>query len=474
MDLIKIKDIYDSPNYNSQIIVAGWVRAFRGNRFIELNDGSTIENIQCVISDSNRKNEDYKKINVGSSVKIKGNLIESIGKGQSFEVEILNLEILGESDPEKYPIQPKKHSFEFLREQAHLRIRTSTFSAVMRIRSKLAYGVHKFFNERGFNYIHTPIITSSDAEGAGEMFQVTTLNNTQANKKNFDYTEDFFGKKTSLTVSGQLEAETYALGLGNVYTFGPTFRAENSNTSRHASEFWMIEPEMAFYDLHDNMGLAESFLKYILEFMMNSCKEDLKFLDERLSKEQSQKPKNDRDDMTLLEKIKFTIDNKFVRISYSDAFEILKKSKYNKKKKFNFLIDEWGCDFQSEHERFLVEKHFKSPVIIYDYPSKIKAFYMRMNDDKNTVRAMDVLFPGIGEIIGGSQREERLDVLLKRMNEMGIDEKELWWYIDLRKYGTVPHSGFGLGFERLIMFCTGMQNIRDVIPYPRTPKNASF
>ena len=474
MDLIKIKDIYDSPNYNSQIIVAGWVRAFRGNRFIELNDGSTIENIQCVISDSNRKNEDYKKINVGSSVKIKGNLIESIGKGQSFEVEILNLEILGESDPEKYPIQPKKHSFEFLREQAHLRIRTSTFSAVMRIRSKLAYGVHKFFNEKGFNYIHTPIITSSDAEGAGEMFQVTTLNNTQANKKNFDYTEDFFGKKTSLTVSGQLEAETYALGLGNVYTFGPTFRAENSNTSRHASEFWMIEPEMAFYDLDDNMGLAESFLKYILEFMMNSCKEDLKFLDERLSKEQSQKPKNDRDDMTLLEKIEFTIDNKFVRISYSDAFEILKKSNYNKKKKFNFLIDEWGCDFQSEHERFLVEKHFKSPVIIYDYPSKIKAFYMRMNDDKNTVRAMDVLFPGIGEIIGGSQREERLDVLLKRMNEMGIDEKELWWYIDLRKYGTVPHSGFGLGFERLIMFCTGMQNIRDVIPYPRTPKNASF
>ena len=474
MDLIKIKDIYNSPNYNSQITVAGWVRAFRGNRFIELNDGSTIENIQCVISDSNIQNEAYRKINVGSSVKIEGNLIESIGKGQNFEVEILNLEILGDSDPENYPIQPKKHSFEFLREQAHLRIRTSTFSAVMRIRSKLAYGVHKFFNERGFNYIHTPIITSSDAEGAGEMFQVTTLNSTQANKKNFDYTEDFFGKKTSLTVSGQLEAETYALGLGNVYTFGPTFRAENSNTSRHASEFWMIEPEMAFYDLDDNMGLAESFLKYILEFMMNSCKEDLKFLDERLSKEQSQKPKNDRDDMTLLEKIKFTFENKFVKISYSDAFEILKKSKYNKKKKFNFLIDEWGCDFQSEHERFLVEKHFKSPVIIYDYPSKIKAFYMRMNDDKNTVRAMDVLFPGIGEIIGGSQREERLDVLLKRMNEMGIDEKELWWYIDLRKYGTVPHSGFGLGFERLIMFCTGMQNIRDVIPYPRTPKNASF
>ena len=474
MDLIKIKDIYNSPNYNNQITVAGWVRAFRGNRFIELNDGSTIENIQCVISDSNIQNEAYRKINVGSSVKIEGNLIESIGKGQNFEVEILNLEILGDSDPESYPIQPKKHSFEFLREQAHLRIRTSTFSAVMRIRSKLAYGVHKFFNEKGFNYIHTPIITSSDAEGAGEMFQVTTLNHSQVDKKNLDYTEDFFGKKTSLTVSGQLEAETYALGLGNVYTFGPTFRAENSNTSRHASEFWMIEPEMAFYDLDDNMNLAESFLKYILEFMISSCKEDLKFLNERLSKEQIQKPKNERDEMTLLEKIKFTIDNKFVRITYSDAFEILKNSNYNKKKKFNYLISEWGCDYQSEHERFLVEKHFKSPVIIYDYPSKIKAFYMRLNNDEKTVRAMDVLFPGIGEIIGGSQREERLDILKKRINEMGMDEKELWWYLDLRKYGTVPHSGFGLGFERLIMFCTGMQNIRDVIPYPRTPKNASF
>ncbi len=475
MDLTKIKDIYNSPSYNCQISIAGWVRAFRGNRFIELNDGSTIKNIQCVISDSNKSNEILKKISVGSSLKIKGNLIESIGKGQSFEVEILNLEIIGESDPEKYPIQPKKHSFEFLREQAHLRIRTSTFSAVMRIRSKLAYGVHKFFNERGFNYIHTPIITSSDAEGAGEMFQVTTLNNIKIDKKKeLNYTEDFFGKKTSLTVSGQLEAETYALGLGNVYTFGPTFRAENSNTSRHASEFWMIEPEMAFYELNDNMDLAESFLKYILEFIISSCEEDLKFLDERLSKEQSQIPKSEREQMTLLEKIKFTIDNEFIRISYSDAFGILKNSNYNKKKKFNFFVDQWGCDFQSEHERFLVEKHFKSPVIIYDYPSKIKAFYMRLNDDKKTVRAMDVLFPGIGEIIGGSQREERLDILLKRMNEMGIDEKELWWYTDLRKYGTVPHSGFGLGFERLIMFCTGMQNIRDVIPYPRTPKNVSF
>jgi asparaginyl-tRNA synthetase len=474
MDIIKIKDIYTSPNYNSKIIVAGWVRAFRGNRFIELNDGSTIQNIQCVITNSNSENKIIKKINVGSSLKIQGNLIESIGKGQNFEIEILEIQILGESDPDKYPIQPKKHSFEFLREQAHLRIRTSTFSAVMRIRSNLAFGVHKFFNEKGFSYVHTPIITSSDAEGAGEMFQVTTLNNNQKEKKEVDYSEDFFGKKTSLTVSGQLEAETYALGLGDVYTFGPTFRAENSNTSRHASEFWMIEPEMAFYDLNDNMHLAESFLKYVLEYIMDSCKEDLKFLDERLIKEQSQKPKNERDELSLIEKINFTINNEFKRISYSDAFEILKNSNYNKKKKFNYLITEWGCDFQSEHERFLVEKHFKSPVIIYDYPAKIKAFYMRLNDDEKTVRAMDVLFPGIGEIIGGSQREERLDILQKRINEMGIDEKELWWYLDLRKYGTVPHSGFGLGFERLIMFCTGMQNIRDVIPYPRTPKNASF
>ena len=474
MDIIKIKDIYTSPNYNSKIIVAGCLRAFRGNRFIELNDVSTIQNIQCVITNSNSENKIIKKINVGSSLKIQGNLIESIGKGQNFEIEILEIQILGESDPDRYPIQPKKHSFEFLREQAHLRIRTSTFSAVMRIRSNLAFGVHKFFNEKGFSYVHTPIITSSDAEGAGEMFQVTTLNNNQKEKKEVDYSEDFFGKKTSLTVSGQLEAETYALGLGDVYTFGPTFRAENSNTSRHASEFWMIEPEMAFYDLNDNMDLAESFLKYVLKYIIDSCKEDLKFLDERLLKDQSQKPKNERDELSLIEKINFTIDNEFTRISYSDAFEILKNSNYNKKKKFNYLITEWGCDFQSEHERFLVEKHFKSPVIIYDYPSKIKSFYMRLNDDEKTVRAMDVLFPGIGEIIGGSQREERLDILKRRINEMGIDEKELWWYLDLRKYGTVPHSGFGLGFERLIMFCTGMQNIRDVIPYPRTPKNASF
>ena len=474
MDLVKIKDIFTSPDINKNIIIGGWVRAFRAKKFIELNDGSSIKNIQCVISDSSIDEKILKKISIGSSLKIKGDLIKSIGKGQNFEIQILSIELLGESDPDKYPIQPKKHSFEFLREQAHLRIRTSTFSSVMRIRSKLAFGIHDFFNKKDFNYINTPIITSNDAEGAGEMFKVTTLSEDQIDKKETDYSKDFFGKRTSLTVSGQLEAETYALGLGNVYTFGPTFRAENSNTSRHASEFWMIEPEMAFYDLNDNMDLAESFLKNILQYILDNCSEDLNFLDERQTKEESQKPKIERSDLTLIDKIKFTIDNKFVRISYTEAFEILRNSNYNKKKKFKYLLNEWGCDFQSEHERFLVEKHFKSPVIIYDYPTKIKAFYMRLNDDEKTVRAMDVLFPGIGEIIGGSQREERLDVLKKRMNEMDIDEKELWWYLDLRRYGTVPHSGFGLGFERIVMFCTGMQNIRDVIPYPRTPKNASF
>ena len=474
MDLQKIKDIYTSPDVNKNVIVGGWVRAFRGKKFIELNDGSTIKNIQCVITESSIKEEILKKITVGCSLIIKGDLIKSIGKGQNFEIQVLSIDILGQSDPDQYPIQPKKHSFEFLREQAHLRIRTSTFSSVMRIRSKLAFGIHNFFNTNGFNYVNTPIITSSDAEGAGEMFRVTTLNEDQIDPKDIDYSKDFFGKKTSLTVSGQLEAETYALGLGNVYTFGPTFRAENSNTSRHASEFWMIEPEMAFYDLNDNMNLAESFLKYILQYILDNCSDDLMFLDERLKKEESQKPKIERSELNLIDKIKFTINNKFVRVSYTEAFEILRNSNYNKKKKFNYIIDEWGCDFQSEHERFLVEKHFKSPVVIYDYPASIKAFYMRLNNDDKTVRAMDVLFPGIGEIIGGSQREERLDILKKRIQEIGIDEKELWWYLDLRKYGTVPHSGFGLGFERIVMFCTGMQNIRDVIPYPRTPKNASF
>ena len=474
MNLSKIKEIYDSPPIDSEINIGGWVRAFRAKKFIELNDGSIIKNIQCVIIDGKIDQGILNEINVGCSLIITGILVKSIGKGQSFEIKVSDIKLVGKSDSEKYPIQPKKHSFEFLREQAHLRIRTSTFSSVMRIRSKLAYSIHEYFNKNGFNYIHTPIITSSDAEGAGEMFKVTTLESKDLAKKSIDHSNDFFGKKTSLTVSGQLEAETYALGLGNVYTFGPTFRAENSNTSRHASEFWMIEPEMAFYDLNDNMDLAESFVKYILNYVLKNCDEDLKFLDQRLFKEESQKPKNQRNDLSLIEKINFTIDNKFTRVSYSEAFDILKNSNYNKKKKFEYSIDKWGSDLQSEHERFLVEKHFKAPVIIYDYPSKIKAFYMRLNDDNKTVRAMDVLFPGIGEIIGGSQREERLDILKKRMAENGIDEKELWWYLDLRKYGTAPHSGFGLGFERMVMFCTGMSNIRDVIPYPRTPKNASF
>lgn len=474
MNLSKIKEIYDSPPIDSEINIGGWVRAFRAKKFIELNDGSIIKNIQCVIVDGKIDQGILNEINVGCSLIITGILIKSIGKGQSFEIKVSDIKLIGKSDSEKYPIQPKKHSFEFLREQAHLRIRTSTFSSVMRIRSKLAFSIHEYFNKNGFNYIHTPIITSSDAEGAGEMFKVTTLESKDLAKKSIDHSNDFFGKKTSLTVSGQLEAETYALGLGNVYTFGPTFRAENSNTSRHASEFWMIEPEMAFYDLNDNMDLAESFVKYILNYVLKNCDEDLKFLDQRLFKEESQKPKNKRNDLSLIEKINFTINNKFTRVSYSEAFDILKNSNYNKKKKFEYSIDKWGSDLQSEHERFLVEKHFKAPVIIYDYPSKIKAFYMRLNDDNKTVRAMDVLFPGIGEIIGGSQREERLDILQQRMAENGIDEKELWWYLDLRKYGTAPHSGFGLGFERMVMFCTGMSNIRDVIPYPRTPKNASF
>ena len=474
MNLSKIKEIYDSPPIDNEINIGGWVRAFRAKKFIELNDGSTIKNIQCVIVDGKIDQDILNEINVGCSLIITGILITSIGKGQSFEIKVSDIKLIGKSDSEKYPIQPKKHSFEFLREQAHLRIRTSTFSSVMRIRSKLAFSIHEYFNKNGFNYIHTPIITSSDAEGAGEMFKVTTLESKDLAKKSIDHSNDFFGKKTSLTVSGQLEAETYALGLGNVYTFGPTFRAENSNTSRHASEFWMIEPEMAFYDLNDNMDLAESFVKYILNYVLKNCDEDLKFLDQRLSKEESQKPKNKRNDLSLIEKINFTINNKFTRVSYSEAFDILKNSNHNKKKKFEYPIDKWGSDLQSEHERFLVEKHFKAPVIIYDYPSKIKAFYMRLNDDNKTVRAMDVLFPGIGEIIGGSQREERLDILQQRMTENGIDEKELWWYLDLRKYGTAPHSGFGLGFERMVMFCTGMSNIRDVIPYPRTPKNASF
>lgn len=462
---------------NQTIEVCGWVKTFRANRFIALNDGSCLENIQCVIDFENTDDNILKKITTGSSVKISGKIVESAGAKQAIEIQVNKINILGESNPDQYPIQPKKHSFEFLRENAHLRTRTSTFNAIMRLRSSLSFAIHKFFNEKGFYYVHTPIITGSDAEGAGEQFRVTTLNpkNPELNSsKNVDFKKDFFGKETKLTVSGQLEAEAYAMSLGKVYTFGPTFRAENSNTSRHLSEFWMIEPEAAFIDINGNMDLAENFLKYILEDITNNNRSELKFLESRLIDEEKRKPEKDRSEMSLIEKINFVIKNKFKRITYSEAIDILRDSKPNRKKKFEYIIKDWGCDLQSEHEKFLVEKHFKCPVIIYNYPASIKSFYMRLNDDDKTVRAMDILFPGIGEIVGGSQREERADVLKKRMREIGIDEKELWWYNDLRKFGTAIHSGFGLGFERLVMFATGMSNIRDVIPFPRTPQNAEF
>ncbi len=472
-----IKDLFKNPPLSKKINVKGWVKTFRANRFISLNDGSTIQNLQCVVDYENTDQAILSKINTGASIEIFGILIASQGKGQSVEIQAEKIIILGESDPDSYPIQPKKHSLEFLRENAHLRVRTNTFSSIFRIRSSISFAIHKYFKENGFVYVNTPIITGSDAEGAGEMFKVTTLNINKAEVEDngsIDYSKDFFGKETNLTVSGQLEAENMAMGLGKVYTFGPTFRAENSNTSRHLAEFWMIEPEMAFYDLIDNMNLAEDFIKYVLKYVVEDCKDDLDFLNNRLINEDKNKPKQERHELTLIERLNFVVNNDFVRITYTEAYEILKNSKPNKKKKFKFPISEWGIDLQSEHERFLVEKHFKKPVIIYDYPSKIKAFYMRMNDDGKTVKAMDILFPGIGEIVGGSQREERLDVLKARIKELNIDEKELWWYLDLRKFGTVEHSGFGLGLERLILFVTGMSNIRDVIPFPRTPKNAEF
>ncbi len=462
---------------NKDISISGWVKTFRANRFIAVNDGSCLSNVQCVIDFENTKPEILKKINTGAAIKINGKLIESQGSKQSVEVKVIECIILGESDPETYPIQPKKHSFEFLRDNAHLRTRTNTFSAVMRIRSSLSFAIHEYFNKNGFYYVNTPIITASDAEGAGEQFRVSTLDakNPPINEKgNVDFKEDFFGKETNLTVSGQLEAEAYAMSMGKVYTFGPTFRAENSNTSRHLSEFWMIEPEVAFMDIEGNMKLAEDFLKYTLSHLIKNNIEDLTFLKNRLETEEKQKPQNERSELSLIDKLNFVVENDFKIITYSEAFDILRDCKPNKKKKFKYLIEEWGADLQSEHERFLVEKEFKCPVIIYNYPAKIKSFYMRLNEDGKTVRAMDILFPGIGEIVGGSQREERLDVLLKKIKEVGIDEKELWWYLELRKYGTAIHSGFGLGFERLVMFATGMSNIRDVIPFPRTPQNAEF
>jgi len=474
-----IKLLRSEPSHH-EVTVKGWVRSFRSNRFIALNDGSTIKNMQCVVDFEKFGDDVIKKITVGAAIEITGLIVESQGQGQNTEIQVAKLDVLGEANPEDVKLtilSPKRHSLETLREQAHLRVRTSTFSAVMRTRSKLAFAVHEYFQKNGFNYMNTPIVTGSDAEGAGEMFRVSSLNPTNPpldEKGDVNYKEDFFGKETNLTVSGQLEAETYAMGLGKVYTFGPTFRAENSNTSRHLAEFWMIEPEVAFNDLDANMDLAEDFIKYILKYAIDNCKDDLEFLEDRLLQEEKSKPMAERSDMALREKLQFIIDNNFKRVTYTEAIEILKRSKPNQKKKFKYLIEEWGADLQSEHERFLVEKHFKCPVILFDYPAKIKAFYMRLNDDGKTVRAMDVLFPGIGEIVGGSQREERYDVLKQKMVAMGIDEKELWWYLELRKFGTAVHSGFGLGFERMVQFVTGMGNIRDVIPYPRTPGNAEF
>ncbi|REE83219.1 asparaginyl-tRNA synthetase [Lutibacter oceani] len=472
-----VAELLSSNKFLQEINLKGWVRTFRANRFIALNDGSTINNIQCVVDFENTDESILKRITTGAAVSIKGTLIESQGKGQSVEIQVNEIEILGDSNPDEYPIQPKKHSFEFLRENAHLRIRTTTFSSVMRLRSALSFAVHKYFNENGFYNFHAPIITGSDAEGAGEMFTVSTLNKENLPKTEdgkIDYSKDFFGKETNLTVSGQLEAETYAMALGKVYTFGPTFRAENSNTTRHLAEFWMIEPEVAFNNLDDNMDLAEDFIKYVISYVLKNYTDDLAFLDNRLTQEDKSKPMNERSEMSLLEKLHFVVENNFKRVSYTEAIDILRNCKPNKKKKFQYIINEWGSDLQSEHERYLVEKHFKCPVILFDYPANIKAFYMRLNEDGKTVRAMDVLFPGIGEIVGGSQREERLDVLKQKIAELNIDEKELWWYLDTRKFGTAVHSGFGLGFERLVQFITGMGNIRDVIPYPRTPQNAEF
>ncbi|MCH4822036.1 asparagine--tRNA ligase [Gramella lutea] len=476
----KVAEILESDQFLQEHHIKGWVRSFRSNRFIALNDGSTLKNLQCVIDFENTDEDLIKRINVGAAISVKGTLIESQGSQQRVEIEVTDLEILGDANPEEVKLtilSPKKHSMEKLREQAHLRVRTNTFGAVMRVRSRLSFAVHKYFQDRNFYYVNTPIITGSDAEGAGEMFKVTNmdLKNPPKNEDgSINYKEDFFGKETNLTVSGQLEAETFALGLGQVYTFGPTFRAENSNTSRHLAEFWMIEPEVAFCDLDQNMDLAEDFIKYVLKYILKHCKDDLEFLAQRQENEDKLKPKAERSDMNLLDKLNFVLENNFKRVSYTEAIEILKNSKPNKKKKFNYIIEEWGADLQSEHERYLVEKHFKCPVILFDYPADIKAFYMRLNEDGKTVRAMDILFPGIGEIVGGSQREERLDVLKEKMAELDIPEEELWWYLDTRKFGTCVHSGFGLGFERLVQFTTGMGNIRDVIPFPRTPQNAEF
>ncbi len=477
----RIKDLLNTTEFGQQVTVMGWVKTFRNNQFISINDGSSINNIQAVVDFNSMDESLLKRLTTGAAVSVTGELIESQGKGQRVEVKVSRLEILGDSDAEKFPLQPKKHSLEFLREIAHLRFRTNTFNAVFKVRHALSYAVHKFFNDKGFVYMHTPIITASDAEGAGEMFRVSTFdpdNIPRNDDGSINYKEDFFGKATNLTVSGQLEGELAAMAFGDIYTFGPTFRAENSNTTRHLAEFWMIEPEMAFYDLNDNMDLAEELLKYLIRYAIDNCSDELEFLTSRLLEEEKQKPQNERSEFDLLAKLNFCLDNNFERLTYTEAINILRNSKPNQKKQFKYLIEGWGSDLQSEHERYLVEKHFKKPVILTDYPAEIKSFYMRLNEPdaegRTTVRAMDILFPGIGEIVGGSQREERLDKLEGRMADLNIPTEEMSWYLDTRRFGSAPHAGFGLGFERLVLFVTGMTNIRDVIPFPRTPKNAEF
>lgn len=473
----EINTLLETAPEGQDVLVKGWVRAFRSNRFIALNDGSGFGNIQVVVDFENFDDSILKGIHFHSCVSVKGKLVESQGKGQKVEIHAEELEVLGASDPEEgYPLQPKAQSMEFLRENAHLRFRTQTFSSVFRVRHAVSYAVHKYYHDRGYYYLHTPIITGSDAEGAGEMFKVSVFDFNNAPKTEsgeVDFSEDFFGKATNLTVSGQLQAETGAMSMGKVFTFGPTFRAENSNTSRHLAEFWMIEPEVAFADIHDDMDLAEDFSKFLINFCLDNYMEDLEFLDKRIQNIEKNIPMAQRRPMGLIDTLRFVVDNDFARITYTEAVNLLRNSKPFKKKKFEYPV-EWGVDLAAEHERWLVEKHFKKPVIVRDYPKGIKAFYMRQNDDGKTVAAMDVLFPGIGEVIGGSQREERLDLLKKRMEEMDIEEEELWWYIDLRKFGGAPHSGFGMGFERIVQFITGMGNIRDVIPFPRAPKSADF
>ncbi len=476
MEYIRINEVLKSQVIGSEVIVRGWVRTFRSNRFIAINDGSTINNIQAVVDFENEDESQLKRITTGAAIEVVGELVESQGKGQAVEVIVKSFKIIGDANPDEYPLQPKKHSLEYLREIAHLRPRTNTFAAVLRVRHAMTFAIHQFFNDKGFYNVHTPLITATDAEGAGEAFQVTTfdLKNVPLNEnKEVDYKQDFFGKETSLAVTGQLEAELAAMGIGQVYTFGPTFRAENSNTTRHLAEFWMIEPEVAFNDNSDNMDLAEEMLKYCINYALKNCEDDLTFLNQRLLQEDKTKPEAERAG-DLFEKLKFVSQNEFQRITYTEAIDILRNCKPNKKKKFKFVINDWGADLQSEHERFLVEKHFKKPVIISDYPANIKAFYMKLNEDGKTVKAMDILFPGIGEIVGGSEREERYDVLLQKIKDQNIPMDSVWWYLETRKFGTVPHSGFGLGFERLLLFVTGMGNIRDVIPFPRTPKNSEF